>query len=99
MTLITSSPADPSLVFLLNQNRTLRTRPAQALEKESGSTGLDQLNAVVATHLEYADVELNHFCLEWIFAENVPAQKETLVEGTRKKPPDRKFPGALIEIL
>lgn len=85
LTVVKQSPADPSLAFLsTTQSPQGKSKSFSTYSSFSNAgkgvrvylidTGLDYLNSEF-DHLDYQDVEVDYPHLEWIFAEDVPAQK------------------------
>lgn len=85
LTVVKQSPADPSLAFLSTTQRlqgTLNSDSTYSYFSNAGKgvrvylldSGLDYLNAEF-DHLDYIDIEIGSARLEWIYAEDVPAQK------------------------
>lgn len=85
LTVVKQSPADPSLAFLSTTQRPQgksKSHPTYSSFSIAGKrvqvylidTGLDYLNSEF-DHLDYQDIEVDHPHLEWIFAEDVPAEK------------------------
>ena len=85
LTVVKQSPADPSLAFLSTSQRPQGTSKSPSTYSSFSNagkgvrvylidTGLDYLNSEF-DNLDYVNVELDHPRLEWIFAEDVPAQK------------------------
>lgn len=85
LTVLKQSPADPSLAFLSTTQRpqgTLKSPSTYSSFSNAGKgvrvylidSGLDYLNSEF-DHLDYVDVDIDDPRLEWIYAEDVPAQK------------------------